>query len=170
MNIISNTCLSALLQKDCIGQEYENPFCWNLIDFKSIIDNHIKVQYVHYLFDRNADTLKTKGPNVYWNKIWEYIVNKYNERVERMLTKKNKPIFIIGSIHHWKDHSYSQDEIFKICELCNKKHYKLIIANKNFDFSKKFPNIKFITTRSTDRKFGNGGFAKEIYPKIKNFL
>jgi len=198
MNLISNTCLSALLTKDSIKQEYENPFCWNVIDFNSmyyliknfeninfnnfdltkddkwnftlVIDNNIKVKYVHYLFDKNAKQIITKGPNVYYCKIWEYIIKKYIERTERMLKIQNKPIFIIGSIHHLKDHSYTENEILKICKICTEKGYKCIIANKNFDFSTKYPNIKFIKTKSTDKQFGNGGFAKEIYPQIKEYL
>lgn len=198
MNIISNTCLSAIIQRDFIKQEYENPFCWNLIDFDSmyyliknyeninfdnieltknknwefslIIDKKVKVQYVHYKFNINDNNITKRGSDIFWNKIWEYIIDKYNERKNRMITKNNKPIFIIGSIHRWKYHTYSEKEIIKICELCTAKKYKLIIVNKNFDFCKKFPNVKFIKTRSTDRKFGNIDFAKEIYPQIRKYL
>ena len=198
MNIISNTCLSAILQRDQIKQEYENPFCWNLIDFNSmyyliknfetinfnnieltknnkwefslIIDKNVRVQYVHYKFNINENKLVKKGSDMIWNRIWEYIIEKYNERKNRMLAKKNKPVFIIGSIHRWKYHTYSETEIQKICELCTMKKYKLIVVNKNFDFSKKYPNVKFIKTKSNDKKFGNIGFAKEIYPQIKKYL
>lgn len=30
--------------------------------------------------------------------------------------------------------------------------------------------FKFIKTKSNDKKFGNIGFAKEIYPQIKKYL
>lgn len=193
MNIISNTCLGAATQKDCLHQLYENPFCWNVIDFDSMyylidnyeninyddfqiiknakwefsikIDGRVIVNFPHYRFDRNASKLTIKGVDVYWDRIWEFIVEKYEERLSRM---KSKPIFFIGSIHH--HHNYSKNQIISICDLCRKKGYKLIIANENFDLSKEYPEFRFIKTEHTEEDFGNGGFALEIYPQIESYL
>lgn len=193
MNLISNTCVGACLYK-CLNMNYGNPFCWNFIDFNSmyylienfeninfldftlikdakwnfsiIIENKIKIQYVHYKFDKNATKIKIVKADVFYNKIWEYIVEKYKERLKRM---NEKPIFIIASIH--KYHYYTEPEIYKICELCRKKNYKLVIANNNIDFSNIFPEFIFIKTKYTQKDFTNGPFTtKEIYPKIKEYI
>ena len=195
MNIISNTCLGALLYHK-INQTYQNPFCWNVIDYNSfyylidnynkinfnnyelkkdnnwnfyiLIDKKIKIQYVHYRFKKDENKKINRGINVYWNKIWEYIVKKYEERLKRMLLTKEKPIFILGSIH--KKHWYNKKQVKSICELCTKKGYKLVVVNNNIDFSNEFTNIKFIKTIHTEKDFTNGPFAKEIYPQIKKYL
>lgn len=144
MNLISNTCIGAYLYK-LLNLKFENPFCWSVIDFDSmyyliknyekinfknyeltktpdwwftiIIDNVIKVHYVHYKFDKNANKPTRCGSNIIYNKIWEYIVEKYEERLTRM---HGQPIFVIGSIHpcHW----YTENEIYKICKICKKKN------------------------------------------------
>ena len=197
MNLISNTCLGAFIQRDWLKQSYENPFCWNVIDFKSmlylitnyetinynnfeiqkdknwnfsiIVDNAVKIQYVHYKFDAKCETIKTRGVDVYWNKIWQYIVEKYKERTKRMLVSNNKPLFIIGSIHNWQNHVYSEDEILKICEICSRKGYKCIISNRNFDFSNEHPNIKFNITQLSPNNC-NYPLAKEIYKRFKEYI
>lgn len=197
MNLISNTCLGAFIQRDWLKQQYKNPFCWNVIDFKSmqylitnfeainydnfeiqkdknwnfsiIIDNAVQIQYVHYKFKPECKIITTHGVDVYWNKIWQYIVEKYEERTKRMLESNNKPLFIIGSIHNWQDHVYSEDEILKICEICTTKGYKCIISNRNFDFSNKYPNIKFNITQLSPSTCNNP-LAKEIYLRFKEYI
>ena len=80
---------------------------WNIINFKNyelvkdnnwnfsiIINEKVKVQYVHYIFDPNAKTVQmhcnVRG-DIKYCKIWEYIIQKYEERLNRMLKKKEEP-------------------------------------------------------------------------------
>ena len=74
------------------GKELKN-------NFQIIIDEKYPVSYVHVFFDKNEN--KTKfyewmprivGENIYTSKPWEYIVEKYISRLERM-KKENKTIF-----------------------------------------------------------------------------
>lgn len=121
MNIISNSCIYAILCRDHWKCQYGNPFCWNYIDtenmynliknfdninwfnyelvkdkdwnFSIIIDNKVKVNYVHYKFNKNEKELTKHGSNLSNNHIWEYIVEEYEKRVKRMLEKKRKTYF-----------------------------------------------------------------------------
>ena len=187
-NIIGNSCVSAFITKELLNQEFINPFCWNTIDaqsmynlilyydtldwnnielikdknwhFYTIIDNKVKIRWAHYIFSKNDNKIRIKKPNVYWNKIWEYIVNEYNKRIERMLTYKIEPIFIIGSLH--KVHWYNENWIRKICSI--KTNYKIIIVNNNMDFSKDYPNIIFHKTKLKDDGIQNNSvIGKELY-------
>lgn len=102
MNIISNNCLGGHLYRDFLNSEFENPFAWTVIDFNSmlylvnnwydinfknyelvkdekwnfsiIIDNNVKIQYVHYKFSPKATTITQTKPStdIFYNKIWEY--------------------------------------------------------------------------------------------------
>ena len=196
MNIISNTCVGAALQRDCIKQEYENPFCWCTVDFNSMyylienfekinfnnfeliknekwrfsirIENKIQINFPHYKLGKTDKTFRRHGEDIFYYKMWEYVVQKYEERLKRMKTLKNEPIFVIATIH--KCQTYTNEQIRKICELCSKKHYKFIVSNNNIDLSKDFPTVKFIKTKFTERDFNNVGFAKSIYPEIEQFI
>lgn len=196
MNIISNTCVGAALQRDCIKQEYANPFCWCTIDFNSmyyliknydkinfddfnliknenwrfsiVIENKIQINYPHYKLGKTDKTLRRKGEDIFYYKMWEYVVQKYEERKNRMIKNKEKPIFIIATIH--KCQTYNKNQIKELCTLCSKKGYKLIISNLNMDFSKEFPLVKFIKTTHTEKEMNNVGFAKTIYKEIDKFI
>ena len=65
--------------------------------FQMNIDDKIKIIYSHYQFIKNKDTLEIdrKRNMVYHNRIWEYVVAKYNERLERMFSENKKPVFLI---------------------------------------------------------------------------
>lgn len=125
VNIISHNCIGGRIYQEK-GLEYGNPFMWSIIppddfwylynhydeiDFSKIvltkikndnviiIDNKIKVYFVHYRFDKNAKTPTRRiknGVDIYYNKIDEYIIEKYNKRLERMLVQKIKPLFIVS--------------------------------------------------------------------------
>lgn len=93
--------------------------------FRIIIDNKIKVQFNHYKFDKDCiistvkifndeKTMRTTT-NVYYNKIWEYIVEKYEQRIKRM----SKKIDLIAL-----DVDDKNDiDVNKILEVCKKKNY-----------------------------------------------
>lgn len=118
-NIISHNCVGARICQ-VKNMEYGNPFMWGVIppddfyylythydsidyknikiekergDYKIVIDEKVNVYYVHYKYDANATTpIKKSGIDVYYNKIEDYILEKYNKRLERM---KDKPVFVV---------------------------------------------------------------------------
>lgn len=124
LNIISHNCVgSRIYQKKDL--EYGNPFMWSIIppddfwylynhydelnydnikltkiknDNVIIIDDKVKVYYVHYRYDKNAHepTRRIKdGVDIYYDKINDYILEKYQTRLERMKKQGIKPIFIV---------------------------------------------------------------------------
>lgn len=140
INIISHNCIGARIYQ-IKGIEYENPFMWSIvppedfwylynnynnIDFKKIrltkikndyviiVDEKLKIYYIHYRYDEKCKvpTQRIKdGVDVYYNKIEDYILEKYNKRLERMLNNPVKPIFIVSD--------------------------REFVANKNLNFPKK---------------------------------
>ena len=197
LNIICNTCVGSALYKFCLKQLYGNPFVWHYISFNEmyklienyntlnyinfnlifdsnkyyhiIIDNCVDICYAHYRLDENIKTPTVIGPDLYYYDIGNIIIEKYKTRIKRFLENKNKnnPIFMIASILPIQ--YYTEEEIDKICKLCDGK-YKLIIANKNIDLSNKYKNVKFIKTLYKDNEVENIEFAKKIYPEIQNYL
>lgn len=167
MNIISNNCLSGFLYKDFLKQEFGNPFVWSVIDFKSmlylvqnydkinfrnyklvkdknwnfsiIIDEHVKIQYVHYKFSPTATTIIHNpmiAGEVFYNKIWEYIIAVYDKRLTRM---SEKPIFCIMNFNTiFPDAIYTNEELEILSKYENVKILKgyekmePFIASKNF--------------------------------------
>lgn len=121
-NIIANDCVGARIYQQK-GTEFGNPFMWCLIPpesfsylyhhyreinfrnielkkdgewYKVVIDRKVTVYYPHYRFDKDARTpTKRKGQeiDIYYCRIYEYILEKYWKRLERM---KGEPIFIIN--------------------------------------------------------------------------
>ena len=122
-NIIGNSCIGSWITAKILKQQFVNPFCWSIMNFDSCvnllqhfydidfanfnldfngveftltIDKLVSVQYVHYKFDDSADTIRTSGEDVLYNRIWEYIVSKYLERTRRMIDNKITPVFIFA--------------------------------------------------------------------------
>lgn len=140
MIFISHNCLAGHLYH-LIGQKYTCPFIWTVIDFNSmktlitewdkinfknyrlekddkwnfkiVIDDKIKVQYVHYKFDPTASVLIKKGPgDIYYNRIWEYIISRYEERINRMNNENTKPVFCIANFNTiFPDAIYSEEQL-----------------------------------------------------------
>ena len=178
MNIISNSCVGGHLYKNEFKTEFKNPFVWELIDFNSmlyliknwdninwynfelekdanwnfriIIENKITIKYVHYKFDKNANHPYKKDIDVFSNKIWEYIVDKYLKRIARMIKTREKPIFIFADRWNRKDTSLNQKRL----ELLNELKQDNIIA--------KFKYLKQIK-RNPVKNHHNDILAKEIF-------
>jgi len=93
------------------------------------VENVIELHYVHYNFDSKATKLYTnKDTNeVYYCRIWEYINQKYLDRVQRMLECKDKPIFLI------RDEAYANSNSkYSIKDIAyNNSDYKRIIITKD---------------------------------------
>ena len=69
------------------------------------VDNNLKIHYLHYKY--NPKALKPQkvlysnsiddewNGNVIYNKIWDYVEEKYMDRVKRMKELKEPPVFLI---------------------------------------------------------------------------
>lgn len=187
MNLISNTCTGALVYRDYLKQIYNNPFCWNYIDCESYyklitnfeqinfnnyelikkdnwnfyikIDNLVMVYYPHYKFSKEYNEVTPLKDDVYYNKIWEYIIEKYKTRTKRMLELNERPIFIIGSTNIGQ--IYTKEQLQKFCAIKNKKIFlfskeKLINIPENITYINQF-----------DYDYNNKNAAKIIYNYIK---
>lgn len=152
--IITQNCIAKHLYKTYFLKRYETPFINNVIDFNSmkyliehwydinfknyelikdnnwnfsiIIDKNVKIQYVHYKFDKNAKIIIKRKGEVFYNKIWEYIVNKYEQRLKRMLDIKKEPLFILtNSDSLFKDAIYTNEQLNELSK------YKNVIVFNN---------------------------------------
>lgn len=119
---------------------------FRLITYKGVkyisVDKTFVIKYVHYAYDKNAREKIIKenhgSVTIYWDKIDNYIIEKYKARTNRMINNNNEPIFIIGNF--FKD-QYINYEDAK--EIASKSKYKIIfvtddtrvneLKNDNFD-------------------------------------
>lgn len=102
------------------------------------IDNNIKLEYVHFLFDKNHKIPNIVGHDVRYCKIWEYIVQKYEERLKRMLGRKEPPVFIT----EWEHMDYDEAAFWKIEKEDLK--YKLVVITYNKNLKTDNKNILVI--------------------------
>lgn len=152
MNIISTNCLAGHLYRDLLKCEYKNPFIWTniwnkdflyliehfkeidfhnyeiqknsnlLLLFKICIDNKVNVEYNHYIFSTKYNTPTKIGIDIYYNKIWEYISEKYEKRLSLM----NNNIDLVAIDDFGGDY-----DINKIYNICKEKQIKLFMCTDN---------------------------------------
>lgn len=97
------------------------------------VDNRFVIKYVHYRYDKRSENKKIVNRNgsvtVFWDRIDQYILEKYKIRVERMLKNNLEPIFIIGNF--FKD-QYINFEDAK--DIASKSKYKIIFISDDVKF------------------------------------
>lgn len=91
-------------------------------NFQIVIEGKYHIKCIHHHFDVNADKPFIKGTDVYYNRIWEYINEKYLKRLERMKKEKNT-IFI------YYEPNLECNKITLLTEIA-KKHKCLAFTNK----------------------------------------
>lgn len=189
-NLIGNSCIASWITTKLLNQAFINPFTWCIMDFESsynlvknweninfnnyelvkdnnwnfsiIIDKIIKVQYVHYHFDKNANSIISKNNDIFYNKIWEYIIDKYVQRINRMLELKIEPVFMFACAKD-ADNKRSSFTIQqqKMLEELNTK-YKIILSFDNMIQSKNFTCIE----QNKNFKFNDIEMAAYIFNKL----
>lgn len=123
-------------------------------DFYILLDDTIKIFYQHYKFDKNyVKPTKVDDINIHYNKIWEYIYEKFKIRSKRM-NKSEKPIIIFN------DHIPTYDPL-KIIKICKEKNYRLLVFTDRIKQKETFtltilPNIE------------NGAYPNKIIETYKN--
>ena len=192
--IICNDCCGAWIYKYVLKETYSTPFIWSRIhydEFFELIKNfdkilfnefilekdddelktfninvsNIHLHYIHYIFDSNCNELQKKNGEVRYNKIWEYVVDKYTERLDKMLTNTEKPIFIFHCDKNYIKLFGRYDYIFKIIEYVKINNINLLLLS-DMEFSNLPTNIKYI-------HFNEKDFVKDILNnsiKIKEFI
>ena len=152
MNIISNRCIGAYIYRDIIKTKFQNPFVWSRINkqyfnylfehysiinfynyelgkiddelsmFYLNIDNKVRVEYRHIVFD--ADCKEQKNIK---NTPWELVVSNYDKSLKRM---KAEPLFFYMDIDKKLDifHNYIITDIAKRI----KKKIVILTTNDNY--------------------------------------
>lgn len=141
---------------------------YNTYVFDILVENKIKIRYFHYLFDPKATTIQTKGAEVRYYKIWEYVVEKYEERLKRMLNKNESPVFVA----EWETLDYDENAFWKIEKEDLK--YKLVIITNNKNLKTNNKNILLIydhhTKGDTSKDWMPAKFAQTHFNQIKEFI
>lgn len=187
MNIICNSCVGGFIYKNELKCSFKNPFIWNIIDFNSmlyliknyekinfnnyelikdkkwnfsiIIEKNIRIQYIHYKFDAKANKPYTKDIDYYSNKIWEYIVQKFEERKNRMIKEKTKPYFLFANGWNPPETILTYNQLKMLNDL--KKDNIICAVDKIYP---EFTNIKQTLRNNGTAKYGtNPILAKKIY-------
>jgi len=106
-------------------KQFKNELKQPMFIFKIRIDNQIDLHYIHYRFNVNEKNTIVKDVNVESNKIWEYVVEKYNSRLKRMLNNNENPKFVITALE--SDYTLNKQE-----EIANiETNYKIIMLCDN---------------------------------------
>lgn len=173
LNIISHNCVGARIYQQK-NEKYSNPFMWCVIPpndflylyenfekinfqnfklekdkegYKIVIDNSVNVYYPHYKYSSFEKTPVKKakdGIDVYYNKINEYIVEKYRTRLARMC---GKPLFIVTD----RDFIVNKQFNFKRSDLLkyiDKEDCLVVTADKTLSGS----NVIYMSSTKLDPK------------------
>lgn len=135
--------------------------------FYIYIDNNIKLYFNHYRFDINEKVPKQDGINVYYNKIWEYIVEKYKIRTERMKTD-NQICFVFhidGLKEDYKSHKYDK-QIKDLISYCETNKIKLLLLTENPMIN----DYNYVKEIIVTRNWFNEINSTDIQNQIKSFL
>ena len=100
--------------------------------FELTIDGKVKLTFIHMVYDPRATQPIVNGSDVRYCKIWEYIVQKYQERVKTMLENSKPPMFVL----EWEHIDYRETEFEKLLKTDLK--YKVVVITYN----QKFKDVK----------------------------
>ena len=95
--------------------------------FKLIVNDIINIEYVHYIFSAKDNTPVKRDINIYYNRIWEYIIGKYIERTKRMMVSNELPKFVITTA----EPSYSIDKQYELINCINKTPFKMCLITND---------------------------------------
>lgn len=112
--------------------------------FKLKIDDKIEIHYTHYHFSAKDNKIRIVPPEIFYNKIWEYVVEKYTKRTKRMLELNEKPIFFVN----FPRRKYTKNMRNKL--LSENFKYKLIIITENEEDLKYANDDKLILIDKVD--------------------
>lgn len=111
-----------------------------------LIDNKIQVFYTHYLYG-NYTTPTKIGPDILYNKNFEYAYTKFEIRLKRMLNISEQPIFVIFT---YKRHGWSIEKVKKLLSV--NTNYKTIIIT-DMDVKSTKDNFRIIKMDKLDTNY-----------------
>jgi len=200
MNIISNNCVGGFLY-NLNKEKYKNPFIWmritgeslktlitqyDKIDFRNyelqkdnkwnmyiIVDNKLKIHYSHYKFNKDYDKPTKVKDCIMYNKIWEYVIEKYEKHISVM---NEAPVFVIDA---WEGMYNDEKEQFKekstkefLNELLkNEFQYKIIIIHPYKDLVLSKKNVYLIYDEFISGQWSDThGVAERHYKEIMEII
>jgi len=103
-----------------------------------------------------------------YNKIWEYIVDKYHQHTTIMLESKLSPYFIL----EWEHLDYNDTNFNKL--LNTDLTYKVSIITNNTSYTSSNPNLQIIYDKNTKGSPPNGKlpeyFCNTYHQQIMQFF
>lgn len=108
-------------------------------NFITIIDDKYKIYNHHVWFSAKDNEPRIEGNNVFYNKPWEYIVEKYEKRLKRM----PKKIDVIAM--YW--HEAPKEYIKLLIQTCKKHNIRCLIITDKIDNDEYAKIIPFYTTK-----------------------
>lgn len=136
--------------------------------FKLLVNNKITIHYPHYKFKADENVPKVIHVDVYYNKIWEYVVKKYEKRLLRMT---EKPCFLIidghgSGIGKWCEYTKEQDEQLLQLETL----HKIVLITKYKELLKYNSKNKLVIYDTSNRANDPSYYAKLYRQIIKDFI
>lgn len=126
---------------------------WQPRIFGFLIDNTFSVYFIHVKYGTQIKPTKI-GTDIFYNKNYEYVYEKYEKRLKRMLTNNEEPKFLVIAYDY---NGWSKEKIEKLVSL-NTQHKILLITEENVKTEN--PNIQIITTIELNKRGG-----KHYYPR-----
>lgn len=136
------------------------------------VDDKVQIDYVHLLFDEKINKPLIQDHNVFYNKIWEYAVQKYNEHKDIMLKENKPPMFVL----EWEHLDYDEAAFYKMLELELKYKVAVITYNTKFKDIKKDNLLVIYDPHGRGGGYAGAGnrfpywYASTYNKLIKNFL
>lgn len=127
------------------------------------IDNKFTVYYTHYIYDARYKEPKKIGPDVCYYRNFEYVYEKYVERLKRM---SGTPTFIIIA---FKRYGWTEEKITKLLSK-NPKYKVFLITNVKCQTDKE--NFEIIYNKQLDSKFDESPitYIKKYYNRINDYV
>lgn len=185
-NFICNNCAGGFLYNE-LHLQYKNPFIWSIIfpnDYKLLIkeyynidfsnykldkndsmyfiniDNMLNIFYPHYKYDELSLRPNKIDNDIFYRDIEEYIIQKYNDRLSRMISE---PIFMLCRHSSYGKLVYQKNDFIDIIK--NNKDKKILLFSE-YDFPKEITDS---TLRNV--KIDSGHFkSHKIAEVAKNIL
>lgn len=116
-----------------------------------IVDNKIRICYVHHIRDDAYSIPTISGINVYYRYIYKYLVDRYIARCKRMCALNEKPVFLLAP----HPGCGSVDDLCNLAMLCQDTHTAFCIILPMNDTThpiyKYVPSERIILSNATDK-------------------
>lgn len=189
MIYLGNNCISTRMYEK-LNIQFNNPFCWgrftytdfkkiimewndinfNIIDISKlndshlIVDNKIDFYYQHYKYDEKYNIPTKKDIDIYYNKIYSYIFDKYFERLKRM-DKQDSITYILHQQQLSDKYQISNEDCLDFIQMQTNQQKILVTYDKTLlAYNKYRTNIIFADENKTTGEIANM-IIKDIYKR-----